>query len=74
MSQPSVDPAVFCSEKPMAVMSLHFRKCDLRLVVRLDLRLDVIIIKVQAGLRSIKEICICYVARFFCLEKNGVIN
>lgn len=68
MSQPSVDPAVFCSGKPMAVMSLHFGKCDLRLV------LYVIIIKVPAGLRSIKEIDRCYVARFFCLEKNGIVN
>lgn len=51
----------------MTEVSLHVRKCDLKLVFY------VVIMKIKAGSQNIKEIDICYVARFL-FGENGIVN
>ena len=51
----------------MTEVSLHVRKCDLKLVFY------IVIMKIKAGSQSIKETDVCYVARFL-FGENGIVK
>ena len=61
-------PSKPCSVKcPVTEVSLHVRKCDLKLVFY------IVIMKIKAGSQSIKETDVCYVARFL-FGENGIVK